>query len=205
VNNVVDIAVGRRVAWAREPSVGGAEWADVDLHADSLSARGVAIGANPLPYRLDYALQTGADFVTARLTVETQGQGWRRQLVLARSGGGDWSAETEMDGDADLPYPGGALATVSGALDCDLGLSPLTNSMPVLRHNLLEGGGSIDFLMAWVSVPDLAVRASAQRYTFIERLADRSIVRYESGSFRSDLSFDADGLVIDYPRLARRL
>ncbi len=45
--------------------------------------------------------------------------------------------------------------------------SPLTNSMPVLRHGMLRSGGPVDFLMAWVSVPDLSVHASPQRYTFV--------------------------------------
>lgn len=74
-------------------------------------------------------------------------------------------------------------------------LSPLTNSMPVLRHRLHEGGGPIDLLMAWVSVPDLAVYASAQRYTFIRAEPGSRIVRFESldSSFVADLRFDEDG------------
>jgi hypothetical protein len=60
--------------------------------------------------------------------------------------------------------------------------------------------------MAWVSVPDLAVRPSGQTYTHLGRTGDGGgRVRYASGSFRSDLEVDADGLVVEYPRLARRL
>ena len=93
------------------------------------------------------------------------------------------------------------------ALDCDLALSPLTNTMPVLRHGLLSGGGPIDFVMAWVSVPDLAVHLSPQRYTFMSREGDRSLVRYESGSrdFVAELVFDSDGFVIAYPGIGRRV
>src|SRR5579864_2094251 len=90
------------------------------------------------------------------------------------------------------------------ARDCDLGLSPLTNSLPVLRHGLLDGGGPIDFHMAWVAVPELAVHASPQRYTFVRRQADVAIVRYESldSDFVADISFDSNGLVLEYPRIA---
>jgi len=79
--------------------------------------------------------------------------------------------------------------------------------MPVLRHRLHEGGGPVDFLMAWVSVPDLAVHTSRQRYTFIRAEADARIVRFESldSSFVADLRFDQGGLVIDYPGMARRV
>jgi hypothetical protein len=77
--------------------------------------------------------------------------------------------------------------------------------MPVLRHNLLAGGQPVDYLMAWVSVPDLAVLASAQRYAFVRReAAGLSVIRFESGAFTADVVFDADGLVVDYPGIGRR-
>ena len=55
------------------------------------------------------------------------------------------------------------------------------------------------------SVPDLTVHASAQRYTFVRRDGDLSIVRYESASrdFGADLVFDSDGLVISYPGIGQ--
>jgi hypothetical protein len=196
----------RRLAWIKEQRY-GLEFADVRLSRQRLAATGVAIGAEPLPYRLDYRLETRRGFLTARLRVTTRGEGWQRALDLRRSPAGSWSVEAQAAGEAPLSPPGGAGAALSGALDCDLGLSPLTNSMPVLRHRLLEGGGALDFEMAWVSVPDLAVQAAGQRYTFLRRERERTVIRYENadGSFQSDLVFDADGLVLDYPQLARRL
>jgi hypothetical protein len=107
-------------------------------------------------------------------------------------------------GDVALPPPGGDPAAFRGALDCDLGLSPLTNTMPVLRHRMLDGGGPIEFLMAWVSVPDLSVVASHQAYEFVRRAGDHAVIRYSSGTFTNDVVFDADGLVIDYPAIGRR-
>jgi hypothetical protein len=75
--------------------------------------------------------------------------------------------------------------------------------MPVLRHGLLGSEGSIELVMAWVSVPDLTVVASRQRYTAL----GGNVVRFESldDTFTADLSFDNDGLVVDYPGLARRV
>jgi hypothetical protein len=94
--------------------------------------------------------------------------------------------------------------TFAEALDCDLGLSPLTNSMPVLRHDLLQEEGSLEFVMAWVAVPALAVRASAQRYTTRgDAPGGLRRIEYRSGTFASELLFDADGICIDYPRLGR--
>jgi hypothetical protein len=179
----------RSVAWVKEEPY-GVEFADVTISPETMAASGVAVGVDPGPYRLDYTLETADEFVTSRLVVTAVGEGIRSELDLRRSGSGQWSANVE-------------LPDLREALDCDLGLSPLTNSMPVLRRGLLEGDGSFDFLMAWVSVPDLTVQASPQRYT---ALGD-GVVRYESrdGDFVSELTFDDDGLVVDYPQLARRL
>jgi hypothetical protein len=95
--------------------------------------------------------------VTSRLALTARGEGWLRSLELSRDESGVWRATFEASGEPPLAAPTADLASLAGALDCDLGLSPLTNSMPVLRHSLLEGGGPIDFRMAWVSVPDLSV------------------------------------------------
>ena len=195
------------LAWVKDEPF-GVEFVEVELADDRLSAIGVAIGTDPMPYRLDYTLATQAGFVTARLDVTTRGGGWRRRLELRRDEAGAWSALADADGDALLTPPGGDVEAFADALDCDLGLSPLTNAMPVLRHGLLAGDGkSVDLRMAWVSVPDLGVHASDQRYTAVREDADGAIVRYETigGTFTADLLFDRAGLVVDYPGLARRL
>jgi uncharacterized protein len=174
----------------------------------SLSVVGVAIGGDPIPYRADYNLVTGPEFVTTRLELNVAGEGWWRTLDLRRDGSGAWSADASSGGEppVPLPPPAGDLGTLDGALDCDLALSPLTNTMPVLRHGLLEGAGSAEFLMAWVSLPDLAVHAAPQRYTAVRDLPEgRRLVRFESleDPFTADLTFDRDGLVVDYPELGR--
>jgi hypothetical protein len=74
--------------------------------------------------------------------------------------GGGWSCSTESEAYLDRPAPGGDLTSFADALDCDLGLSPVTNAMPVLRHSVHEGGDPVDLLMAWVAVPELSVSAS---------------------------------------------
>ena len=63
--------------------------------------------------------------------------------------------------------------------------------------------------MAWVSVPDLSVHRSPQRYTFLRTIDDeRSLVRFESRAadgFQADLTYDAEGFVLDYPGIATRI
>jgi hypothetical protein len=200
------VASHRRVVlWDKEDGY-GTEYVEVELAPDRLTGTGVAIGWDPVPYRLEYTLETGADWVTRRLSVATRGDGWRRTLDLRRSESGSWAIDASSEGDGGVEPAGGDVATFGEALDCDLGLSPLTNTMPVLRHDLLRTDGTIDLVMAWVAVPALSVRRSEQRYTSLGRDA-RGLrqIEYRSGDFRSELLFDADGLCIDYPQLGRAI
>ena len=194
------------------------EFSTVELGESGLRASGIQLGAVPVPYRLDYRLDaTGEGFVTRSLHVEATGAGWGRRLRLERDDDGAWAVEVGGEGSPELsgaaegfPAPGGDAEALEGALDCDLGLSPLTNAMPVHRHGLDREPGSVEFVMAWVSVPDLAVFPSRQRYEHLDRRAEGGVVRFESlegdeVTFASELEFDPDGLVRVYPKLARRV
>lgn len=197
------LAIVSAITWTKD---GGGEFAVVELASGSLHASGVAVGAQPLPYRLDYELACGDGYVTRRLSVRVQGGSWQRHLDLTRDSDGTWHVDASSDGNVNLPAPGGDPSAFAGALDCDLGLCPVTNTMPVLRHGMLDGGEPREFLMAWVSVPDLSVRPSVQKYTFIRHDpgAGSSVINYASGTFSADVTFDPEGLVIDYPGLATR-
>ncbi|HEY8946142.1 MAG TPA: putative glycolipid-binding domain-containing protein [Polyangiaceae bacterium] len=199
--------------WSKEEPF-GTELAEVEFREGALSANGIAVGTFaqsggdvPLAYRLDYRLSTVERFVTARLVVQVRGNGWNRALDLRRLASGKWKCTTVAEGNVDLPPPGGDLSIVDGALDCDLALSPLTNTMPVLRHRSQESREPFEFVMALVSVPDLAVKRSVQRYAFTESTDDVLAVRFEEvdSAFVADLKFDSSGLVLEYPGLARRI
>jgi uncharacterized protein len=160
-----------------------AEAADVRLGDDRFHATGTQLGADPQPYRVDYELTTGAGWITESL----EARSGDRSLDLRRSADGGWTVNGE-------PRP-----DLGDALDCDLGSSPLTNAMPILR----EGRGPADLVMAWVSVPDLEVHFSAQRYEPL----DSGGVRFVSldDDFTADLELDEHGLVTRYPGLAERV
>jgi hypothetical protein len=198
----------RVVAW-RGLDAWRSEVAAFDLDDDGITAAGTQVAADPVPYRLDYRLEAPG-FITRRLTVAAQGPGWWRRLDLGHDGEGGWTATAERGWvDADLPEPGGDTAGLGGALDCDLGLSPLTNLMPIRRAGLDRRAGAEDFTMAWVSVPDLRIVASAQRYEHVGRDGEGSVVRYVDRGlfpgFESELRLDRDGVVVTYPELAERV
>jgi hypothetical protein len=61
--------------------------------------------------------------------------------------------------------------------------------------------------MAWVLLPELRVRVAPQEYTLLERHHDGSRWRFRSldSGFIAELEMDPDGVVRDYPDLARRV
>jgi hypothetical protein len=185
-----------------------AEGACVELDDRGVRATGTQLGVEPVSYRLDYELDASDGFVTRSLEVEAAGTGWTRSLGLERDGGA-WRGEVDETGDAPLPPGGGLVDGLRDALDCDLGFSPLTNMMPVRRHALHERSGAADFLMAWVSVPDLGLHASRQRYEHVRTLDEGAVVRFVDlglfEGFTAELELDPDGLVRVYPGLARRV
>jgi hypothetical protein len=182
------------------------EAASVEIGDGTLIASGIQLGAEPAPFRVDYRLECTDGFVTRELELTATAEGWRRHLLLRHDGSGGWSAEVEDEGEV----PGGAwdgeLPDLSEALDIDIENSPLTNTMPILRHGF-QSGGEGDFVMAFVRMPSLRVEASPQRYEHVRASGQGSVVRYLSrdGDFTAELELDRDGLLEFYPRLARRV
>ena len=177
--------------WSIEATAGfDSAW--VVVEDGRLRAEGRACGLRPAPYWISYRLLTGDGFVTARVVAESRWEGGAAKLDLRRGRRG-WTAN------------GAGLQGLDQALDCDLAACPLTNTMPILRHGLQGESGDHKFLMAFIEVPALRVVPSRQRYTHLRRSGPGAVVRYSSGSFQSDLTVDAAGFVVDYPKLGRRL
>lgn len=178
-----------------------AEACVVAVGEDGLRAGGTQLGTDPLPYRLDYVLDAGDGFRTRRFEASARGDGWERRLLLTREDGG-WGCAAAGSGAPELGEPGGDPADLAAAGEIDLGLSPLTNSTPVLRAGLHRRPGSLELVAAWISVPELTVRASRQRYDHVAP----GRVRYTDlglfAGFTEEISFGDDGLVTHYPGLA---
>jgi len=76
--------------------------------------------------------------------------------------------------------------------------------MPIRRLQLLERAvPETPLVMAWVEVPSLRVLRSEQVYAS----GGAGAVRYANGSrdFAAELRVDGDGMVVEYPTLARRV
>ncbi|MET4058730.1 hypothetical protein ABIB35_000255 [Arthrobacter sp. UYP6] len=193
----------------------GVDAARHDTAAVSFRSRELAAGGTSITdeYAASWTLSTSPGWVTTRFAIRVEGPNWSRSLELTRSSDGKWTADTRVSGDAGLPAPGiedsGAL---DNAQDVDLDLCPLTNTMPILRLDLLTRSAPADdtkLTMAWVEMPSLRVLPSDQVYSQVSAFDEArgyGLVLYSSTSrgFTAELTVDADGAVIDYPGMALR-
>jgi hypothetical protein len=139
--------------------------------------------------------------------VEVDG-GWatRRARVTGHSPAGRFERTLEADASGAWRVDGAPAPELDGCLDVDLEASACTNALPV--HRLRLGvGAAADAPAAYVRAADLAVERLEQRY---EQLPDEGAGRrfaYAAPRFgyADRLTYDAHGLVLDYPGLATRV
>ena len=187
-------------AWRGEDDPSRVDHAEVRFDDRGMSAHGTSLAD---AYALSWSLDARDLWVTRELAVTVHGDGWSRWIVLTRSSPGTWSIDAGGRGRTTLPSPGSAdPGLIQGALDCDLGLCPMTNTMPIRRLGMLEHDvPATALVMAWVEVPSLRVLRSDQVYASVGRRS----AGFRSGDFYAEIPFDDDGVVLDYPQLARRV
>ena len=112
----------------------------------------------------------------------------------------------EADGRGAWRVDGRAAPQLDGCLDVDLESSSLTNAFPMNRLGL-EPADAADAPAAYVRALDLAVERLEQRYVRVDDGTGPQRYDYTAPvfDFRCELVYDAAGLVLDYPGIARRL
>jgi hypothetical protein len=163
----------------------GMEHAMVSRAGPGTVIRGVLMGPG---IGWSYRIELDRDGRSRTLRLETTD---RRRLALDGDGEGGWRDEEGRD-----------LPALQGAIDLDLGATPVTNALPVRRLGLGIGEGA-EIEAVHVAAPGLEARRARQRYT---RLAERRY-RYEGldTGASCEIEVDAEGFVLLYPDLFRRL
>ncbi|MDR6972016.1 putative glycolipid-binding domain-containing protein [Leifsonia shinshuensis] len=188
----------RRYCWIGLDDASRFDIADLRFGESSLTAQGTSLTS---AYAAAWTLDVGPGWITRRITVTVAADTWRRSLELTMDARGAWAAHPERStgGPAEPPglTPGASLAD---AVDCDLGLCPVTNTMPIRRLGLLRGDvAPTRIATAWVEVPSLRVVRSEQVYA-----SQGGVITFRTGSgdFTADLVTDELGVVTHYPGLA---
>jgi hypothetical protein len=129
---------------------------------------------------------------------------WRVREVRATVIGDNRGLHLTSDGEGNWRDANGRpLDVAAGAVDIDLPVTPFTNTLPIRRLNLKKGA-SADIRTVYITPPNFEIISDPQRYTCIEPLRR---YRYESldSDFVREIDVDADGLVVTYPDLFKRI
>ena len=141
-----------------------------------------------MAYAVAYEITVDDRWRTREVRVSSDTVAGTRRTVLLSDGEGRWS----IDG---VPAP-----HLDGLLDVDLEASACTNTLPV--HRLAPPvGKEVVASAVYVRALDLAVRRLDQTY---RRLDEHRFDYTSEGDFRAVLTYDAAGLVVDYPGIAKR-
>lgn len=147
---------------------------------------------NNEPFRVHYEILCDEGWRVRKVEVSRLSEP-RRSLKLNADGRGHWTD--------DLDNP---ISSLDGCFEVDILATPFTNTLAI-RRTQLKPGESADIVVAYITVPELEVKPSQQRYTFLEF----GLYRFEEEGlfkgFRADLPVDGQGLVLDYPNLFRRV
>jgi uncharacterized protein len=145
------------------------------------------------PLSVEYQLTCDLRWRPKQVSLDVLGPAGHSQLRLFGDGLGGWSDSN-----------GAPLPALDGCIDIDISITPLTNTLPI-RRLALDPGQHADLRVVYVSIPELTSRAVEQRYACGSRSTQKSIYRYQSGSFDAELSVDCCGLVLDYPGVWQRI
>jgi hypothetical protein len=130
----------------------------------------------------------------------------RRALVRGRSGARPASSVLiEGDGRGRWVVDGRHEPVLDGCLDVDLESSAMTNTLPLRRWDP-ESGREISAPAVYVRAQGLAVERLEQRYRRHDDGRTNIRVDYAAPAFQfaCRIVYDAHGLVVDYPGIARR-
>jgi hypothetical protein len=167
------------------------------VDAGYVAAGTVMAIAGDTPYRLHYKIKCDDSWNTRKVALEVHSPLGEAVRILRSNGLGRW----RDDHGAELPE-------LSGCRDVDISATPFTNTLAIRRTDL-RPGQSVTLKIVYVNVPSLEIRPAEQRYSCVERSGRGGVFGYESidmhDGFKATLPVDADGLVLDYPELFRRV
>lgn len=162
------------------------------VRADSLI---IAVDDGGRPFRARYVVECDPGWVVRGARFEVLEEPARVMDVRA-DGKGHWTDVTSGD-----------TLSLDGCIDIDVFPSPFTNTLPMRRFADVAVGRPVTIAVAWVLLPALAIKAAPQEYTLLERRPDGARWRFRGldSDFTAELDVDAQGVVRDYPEIARRI
>ncbi|HET8841671.1 MAG TPA: putative glycolipid-binding domain-containing protein [Ktedonobacteraceae bacterium] len=187
----------RQIMWSPWTTP-GLEHLHISLQADEINADGLILGVTEQkPFRLHYKIQCDQHWRLRSVHLALLNSPYH-SLHLLTDGKGSWTTEGRQD-----------LSALQGCLDIDISDTPFTNTLPIRRLTLATGS-SVTLPMVYITIPELSLEVTEQRYTCLESSSSGGRYLFESlengfAHFTAELPVDEDGLVLHYPELFKRV
>lgn len=188
--------IERSVAWSPwdEP---GFEHLRLTKDDDQILADGVILKVGKgSPLRVHYRICCDVNWGIREVVIDLL-DSHDQNIKLSTDGNGHWSKG-----------PGNHILSLNGCFGVDISATPFTNTLAICQMRL-KPGESADVAVVFIEVPQMEVTPSRQRYTCLELTSDGGCYKYEDKGlfqgFTAYLTVDSEGLVLDYPKLFKRI
>ncbi|MFA4927974.1 MAG: putative glycolipid-binding domain-containing protein [Patulibacter sp.] len=163
-------------------------------HGDGHLLRGHTTAVeDAVAWSVGYRVELDRDWQTRRVEATSATAGGEQRTELRRTEDDHWFVD------------GTLRPELTGCVDVDFESSAVTNALPVHRLDLrLDETQSVP--AAFVRAEDLSVLRLEQKYRLLDRTETEIRFAYVSSTFdfACTLTYDASGLVVDYPGIATR-
>ncbi|MGQ0839700.1 putative glycolipid-binding domain-containing protein [Actinokineospora sp.] len=200
---------GTRSAAARKPSV--CTWqgtapptlesvrilvSDARLRASGrlIAAADAEAGVEAFSASFEASVDKGEE--AGRLLLRTTTAAEERQISLSRSADGTWLVDHGHSSRRD-EYGGSVTVDVAGAVTF--------NTLPIRRLGLHRKPGEVVLPVVYITMPDLTVTLVSQTYRTVSIDERGAVIAFGQDEFTADIVVDTDGIVVDYPGIARRV
>jgi uncharacterized protein len=190
-NRVELAALPPVAAWAQHTARTGFEVARFDRAGAGHRIRGTATAVEDADaWAISYDITVDSAWTTRQVRAARDDTEFR----AARDKHGQWVVN------------GRTVPELSDCVDVDFEWSVVTNTLPIHRLGH-DPRRPMHAPAVYVRAADLSVMRLDQRYTPVASPAGRHVYQYSAPAFdfEAQLSFDAAGLIVDYPGLAHRV
>ncbi|WP_082235282.1 putative glycolipid-binding domain-containing protein [Halobacillus massiliensis] len=179
--------MNKKVFW-QNIECSGREYLTLKKENSSLIGRASVLwGAKEASERLSYIFKMDEGWTIQKVNIYLH----NKELNLASNGKGKWTSGGEV------------LVEGEGTIDIDLSVTPFSNSLPINRFSWKEGQ-SRTFPVLYVDGLSLEVKKLEQQYTYLGKFLHVRRFEYKCRDYRTTITVDSDGLVVNYPGVFTR-
>ncbi|WP_160847724.1 putative glycolipid-binding domain-containing protein [Pontibacillus yanchengensis] len=181
--------MSQRIIWQNKETA-GCEYVHIIEDDESIIAKGTVLFVEKgQPYQVNYEIEVDQHWITKGVRIQLNEA--YKELNLQTNNKGKWCLN------------GNRVKDMDGTIDVDLSVTPLSNTLPIKRCTWREGETKT-FQMLYIDIPSFDLKKLKQTYTYIGRDNNQRTFRYTCQDYKTTISVDEDGFVIEYPNLFTR-